>query len=397
MSDQELEALLRDLESDRAERKRSAADRDNLKRTICAFANDLPAHGCPGVLFIGVNDDGTCANLAIDDQLLKLLAGFRQEGQIVPLPSMRVQKRTLLGCEVAVVEIEPSITPPVRFRGNVWIRMGPTTVLASSDDERRLSERRRSSDQPFDLRGVRGADLEELDLEWCRTTYLPNAVSAEVLAENHRSIGEQLVSLRFAASAVEPVPTALGLLMAGKDPRTWIPGAYVQFARFDGGGLTSPIVDQAEIGGTMPEIVWRLEEKLNAHIRVTSEVAGRPVETRRPDYPLDALRQLVRNALIHRNYEGTNSPVRVSWFEDRIEIWSPGGPFGVVSRANFGQAGVTDYRNPGLAEAMKNLGFVQRFGIGIETAREAMARNGNPAPEFAVEQNAVMVTLRGPE
>lgn len=275
--------------------------------------------------------------------------------------------------------------------------MGPTTVLASSDDERRLSERRRSSDQPFDLRGVRGADLEELDLEWCRTTYLPNAVSAEVLAENHRSIGEQLVSLRFAASAVEPVPTALGLLMAGKDPRTWIPGAYVQFARFDGGGLTSPIVDQAEIGGTMPEIVWRLEEKLNAHIRVTSEVAGRPVETRRPDYPLDALRQLVRNALIHRNYEGTNSPVRVSWFEDRIEIWSPGGPFGVVSRANFGQAGVTDYRNPGLAEAMKNLGFVQRFGIGIETAREAMARNGNPAPEFAVEQNAVMVTLRGPE
>ncbi|MBA3974836.1 MAG: transcriptional regulator [Candidatus Solibacter sp.] len=394
MSDQELEALLRDLESDRAERKRSAADRDNLKKTICALANDLPAHGCPGVLFIGVEDDGACANLPIDDQLLRLLAGFRQEGQIVPLPSMRVQKRSLLGCEVAVVEVEPSSTPPVRFRGNVWVRMGPTTVLAGADDERRLSERRRSSDLPFDLRGVRGADLESLDLEWCRSTYLPTAVSAEILAENHRSIAEQLVSLRFASSVAEPVPTVLGMLIAGKDPRAWIPGAYVQFARFDGPGLTSPIVDQAEISGTMTEIVRRLEEKLNAHIRVTSDVVGRSVEARRPDFPLDALRQLVRNALIHRNYEGTNSPVRVSWFEDRIEIWSPGGPFGSVNRANFGQAGVTDYRNPGLAEAMKNLGFVQRFGMGIEMAREAMARNGNPAPEFAVEQNAVMVTLR---
>lgn len=397
MSDQELEALLRDLESDRVERKKSAADRDNIKRTICAFANDLPLHGSPGVLFIGVTDKGECAGLTIDDDLLKLLAGFRQEGQIVPLPSMRVQSRTLLGCEMAVIEVDPSSTPPVRFKGNVWVRMGPTTVLASPDDERRLAERRRSSDQPFDLRGVRGADLEALDLEWFRATYLPNAVSVEALAENHRTTEEQLASLRFVASVREPVPTALGLLMAGKDPRVWVPGAYVQFARFDGLDLSAPVVDQSEVSGTVPELVWRLEEKMNAHIRVTSEVAGRVVESRRPDYPLDALRQLTRNALMHRNYEGTHSPVRVYWFEDRIEILSPGGPFGVVSRANFGQPGVTDYRNPGLAEAMKSLGFVQRFGMGIQNAREAMARNGNPAPEFAVEQNAVLVTLRRPQ
>ena len=53
---------------------------------------------------------------------------------------------------------------------------------------------------------------------------------------------------------------------------------------------------------------------------------------------------------MHRTYEATNAPVRVNWFDDRIEIISPGGPFGSVSDANFGEPGVTDYRNPNLAE-----------------------------------------------
>jgi ATP-dependent DNA helicase RecG len=71
MDDPELEALLKDMESDRVERKASVADRDRLREAICAFANDLPDHRLPGVLFVGVNDDGTCANLPITDELLR--------------------------------------------------------------------------------------------------------------------------------------------------------------------------------------------------------------------------------------------------------------------------------------------------------------------------------------
>ncbi len=76
------------------------------------------------------------------------------------------------------------------------------------------------------------------------------------------------------------------------------------------------------------------------------------------------MQQLVRNAVLHRTYETTNAPVRVYWYSDRIEIHSPGGLYGQVNPENFGQPQVTDYRNPLLAEAMKALGFVQRFGVG---------------------------------
>lgn len=394
MTDEELSALLADSESDRVERKQEPGDREKIRKAICAFANDLPGHGKPGVIFVGVRDDGSCAGLVIDDALLTSLSNLRGEGLITPLPSMRVQKRTLGGCELAVVEVDPVVAPPVRYRGMIWVRHGPATVQASDMDEQRLRDRRRSADLPFDLRPVHGARIEDLDLEWFRRNYLPAAVAPEILERNNRSQEEQLASLRFVASTADPVPTVAGLLIAGLDPRAWLPGAYVQFLRFAGNQLDAPVVDQAEFGGPLPQLIPQLEDKLKAHVHVAVRIIGSPIETRHPDYPLDALVQLVRNAVMHRTYEGTNSPVRVMWFEDRIEILSPGGPFGLVNKANFGQPGLVDYRNPGLAEALKALGFVQRFGVGIALARRLLAENGNPELELQPEDTAVLAVVR---
>jgi ATP-dependent DNA helicase RecG len=110
-------------------------------------------------------------------------------------------------------------------------------------------------------------------------------------------------------------------------------------------------------------------------------------------YPLVAMQQLFRNAVMHRTYEHTNSPIRVTWYADRLEIFSPGGPVGIVTADTFGLPGYTDYRNPNLAGFLKETGFAQRFGAGIATARQACERNGNPPPVFVVNNNAVNVTL----
>jgi predicted HTH transcriptional regulator len=122
--------------------------------------------------------------------------------------------------------------------------------------------------------------------------------------------------------------------------------------------------------------------------------SGSTVEERRSAYPLVALQQLARNAVMHRSYENTHAPARVYWFDDRIEIINPGGPYGAVTQANFGMAGFADYRNPNIATALKTLGFVQRFGFGIADARRALRENGNPPPEFDVQPESVRVTLR---
>ena len=124
------------------------------------------------------------------------------------------------------------------------------------------------------------------------------------------------------------------------------------------------------------------------------DITSGDLERRTAPYPKVALQQLIRNAVMHRTYENTNTPVRVCWFNDRIEIVNPGGPYGSVTAANFGQPGITDYRNPNIAEAMKVLGFVQRFGVGIQTARAELAKNGNPPPVFQVEPTIILATVR---
>jgi ATP-dependent DNA helicase RecG len=96
---------------------------------------------------------------------------------------------------------------------------------------------------------------------------------------------------------------------------------------------------------------------------------------------------------MHRTYETSTAPVRITWLSGRVEIQNPGGPFGQVTVENFGRPGITDYRNPTVAEVMRQLGYVQRFGIGIATAQRALSENGNPQARFQVEPTYISVAI----
>jgi ATP-dependent DNA helicase RecG len=209
MVERELEALLDDLESDRVERKASLAKKEEIYQAICAFANDLPNHRAPGVVFIGVHDDGSCADLKVTDAFLRELADMRDH--ITPQPTATVQKRVLRGCDMAVITVHPSDSPPMRYKGRVWIRVGPRRAIASREEERRLAEKRRWRDIPFDLQPVASATIQDLDLDLFRGVYLPAAVSFDVLERNDRTIEEQLLSTRVTAPGEPPRPTVVGM------------------------------------------------------------------------------------------------------------------------------------------------------------------------------------------
>ena len=376
-TDAELEAMLADLESDRVERKQSFKGEapTTVREAVCAFANDLPGHGMPGVVFIGACDDGApLPGFEVTDALLRQLADIKADGNIVPPPTLLVEKRHLAGADLAVITVWPSDTPPVRHKGRIHVRWGPRRGLASAQDERILNERRRHRDRPFDVQPVADATLDELDRLRFEQEYLPSLVARDVLAANDRSFEQKLAATKMVVSDAESVPTVLGLLVIGRAPADWLPGAYTQFLRLAGIDLTAPVADEEVIHGAVADQIRRLEEKLEAHNLRGVRFADVTQEARREAYPMDALRQLVRNGFMHRSYEATNAPVRVYWFDDRIEIHNPGGPFGSVTPENFGQPGITDYRNPNLAEALRALGYVQRFGAGIAIARQALGQ-----------------------
>jgi ATP-dependent DNA helicase RecG len=383
-------------ESFRCEWKGDLSSKDNKEkicRAICAFANDISDAGLNGVIALGVNNEGLPSNLEITDALESAVLNIHAEGKIVPLPSFVVKRQDYLGKPILIIEITPAISTPVKYDGRIWIRPGNSTRQASTEEERRLSEKRRSKEQPDDCQVLTHQSIDDLNLNYFKAEYLPQAVARDVLEANGRTVEEQLASTKMIGGPAKGFPTVLGMLCLGWSPSDAVPGAYVQFLRIDGTELTDPVIDDSPIHGNLGDVIRATEEKFNAHNQAPVDLTSKPKEQRFPQYPKVALEQLFRNAVLHRLYLGTNSPIRVYWFADRIEITNPGGPYGVVNEQNFGQAGITDYRNPNLAEAMRNLGYVQRFGVGISTANKALSENCNPAVKFSLEKGFVQATI----
>ena len=386
-----------DTESDRVERKASFKGEvpKKARQAICAFANDLSGHNEAGVLFVGASDDGKPSGLDVTDELLRTLADMKTDGNILPLPVLSVEKRLLKGAEMAVITVMPSDMPPVKYEGRIWIRTGSRRSLANQQEERILNEKRRYKNIPFDIYPIPSAKIADLSKTVFENEFLPAAFATDVLEANGRTYEEQLASCKMIVSPDNTTPTVLGLLSIGKNPQDFLPGAYIQFLRIGGTELADPVVDEEKIGGALVEMLRRTEEKLRSHNRIAVDIITAATHIKAIPYPLAAIQQILYNAVLHRTYENTHAPVRVYWFDDRIEINSPGGPYGNVTCENFGKPGITDYRNPNIGDVLKTFGFIQGFGRGIATARTQMHANGNPSVEFETNQSAVVCTLRG--
>lgn len=283
----DLEALLDDLESDLVERKQSFRGETPKKarQAICVFCNDLPNHNKPGTLIIGACDDGTPSYEPITDELLRALADMKTDGNILHLPVLTVEKKVLKGAEMALVTVMPSDMPPVRYDGRVWVRIGPRRSIANEQDERILNEKRRYKQIPFDLYPVRSARISDLSRMIFENEYLSAAFALDVLETNNRSYQERLTSCKMIVSPDATTPTVLGVLAVGKSPQDFLPGFTIQFLRIDGTDLADPVIDEANIGGALVDMLRRTEEKLRSHNRTTIDIVTAPTHRMDAPYP----------------------------------------------------------------------------------------------------------------
>ena len=183
LTKEEIRTLLNDLENDRVERTISTTNTDKFGQAICAFANDLPNNQKPGFLFLGVNDDGTIHPISVTDELLKNVAAIRTDGNIQPQPSMVVEKVSFPEGDIVAVEVQPHVFPPIRYKGRVWVRVGPRKGIASEADERLLMEKRNSNVLTFDATPCFNATLDDLDMNLFQFNYLPKTMPIDEYAD----------------------------------------------------------------------------------------------------------------------------------------------------------------------------------------------------------------------
>ena len=389
ISESDLLKLLSDMESSRVERTVSVNNTDKFCQAVCAFSNDFDQTGQPGYLLIGADDAGRPCGQTFTDEMLRNLVGIRSDGNIQPLPAITVNRFRLPGGEVAVVETLPSPLPPVRYKGKVWIRVGPRRAVASEHEESILMQRRVSSAMTFDTLPNLEATLDDISEDRFRLSYLRQAVSEETIAENNRSLRHQLASLRL-FDLKHDCPTNAGILVLCDRPMYFLPGAYVQFVRYAGADESSDVVDEKRAQGDLRTVLQTLDLLIDVNTRQWPVEVTPMREEMRHDYPRLALREILVNAVMHRNYQST-SAIRLLWYSDHIRINSPGGLWGEARADNFPNQ--VAYRNPVMAEAIRVMGYANRFGMGIARARKALELNGNPPAQFAFDPGYVDVYL----
>lgn len=381
MTIEELNDILSIDESYRVERTISTGNMDKFQEAICAFANDLPGKCQKGYLLIGVCDEGKISGLKVDDAMMKKISGIRSDGNILPLPVMNTEKVETPKGDVLVVEVTPSLIPPVRYRGRTFIRIGPRRDIATEAEERILFERRASFMATFDATPCFAAKIKDLDLDVFSNKFLPKAVSQEILKSETRPVEEQLAALGMYDLA-NNCPTFAGIMLFGRNPRRFMPGAYVQYVCFEGTDKTSNVVNEREFSENYCELLPKLESLLEMSVIKQYPVPASMLrENMVKNYPYWAIRELLMNGCMHRDLQ-SNTPLRFYEFSDHLEITNAGGLYGNARPENFPM--INDYRNPIIAGAMKSLGYVNKYNRGIGQVQKELRENGNPMAEFDV-------------
>jgi ATP-dependent DNA helicase RecG len=386
MDPTQLQEFLRS-ESDRVEWKESAKSADDVLHPACALANDLGGSRQDGFVLFGVNKRGEVTG--IDDRGQRLdkvqqqIASRLTSTAIYPTPSFDLEVVEWSGKILLALRVHPYQVPPVVTVNTVaWVRKGTTTQRATDADLSRLRERRPEAARPFDTRCLHEAMLDDLEITALGSAYEADRDDDQD-PETFPSLEAWLSNRRGLGAPVDGVwrPTAAAVLLHGKSPQDWLPGAVVEFVRYAGGDVDSAISARRTAAGTLPNQLEVLWAQIAAHLDDLPIAAAGIRAGFSPRFPVEVLKELARNLVQHRQYEGTHAPGRVEWFDDRIELSNPGAPFGRASEGEFGEH--SDYRNPSITKGLVELGYVEQLGRGIRRCRLALARNG--CPDLEVE------------
>ena len=191
-------------------------------------------------------------------------------------------------------------------------------------------------------------------------------------------------------------PTNAGILMFGYDPQLPLPQSEVVCVKFADELGVRTYVDRKNFRGPLPELIDQASSFLRQYIRVGATIRGFRREDE-PEYPYEALREAVVNALVHRDYSRIGETVRLFMFSDRVEVRSPGGLMPGITIDDLLAMRVTSIsRNPVLAGFLRDIpGYMERIGSGIRFMISEMRALGLPDPEFIEHQDFIVTFQNG--
>lgn len=370
-------------ESETVELKHSIGEWKEIVETCAAFAT---AKG--GRLYIGVADDGRIVGVQLGKGTLEDLANKIAQNtspKIVPTVATVVNEEKT----VITLEVSEHPTKPVYAFGKPCRRSGRTNQVLSPNEAAEL------------YLTTRGVTWDE--------TALPEASLQDISAEKVRSFWDRARSeRRLNTSADMPVEqvlrqlnlvrdgkiTVAALLLFGKDPARLLAQSVLRCARFKGDD-TVHFLDMKVIEGTVIDQVEEAMAFVRRNTSMAVKIEGKLERTERWEYPLDAVREAIINAVCHRDYADSGN-VQVRIFDHGLEVWNPGALPAGLTVEDLRRNHESKPRNKLVARVFFLIRYIEQFGTGTGRMIEECRQSDIPEPQFESRASSFLVRFRKP-
>lgn len=375
MTEDMLASKLEDGETQRLEFKESFGA--ECIETACAFAN---ANG--GWILVGVRNDGTPNGFQLPAEAVR---DYEQKISSATEPRLSVEVESVRwhGKEVVVIKVPEHPLKPLGVKGRCYIRRGSTNhqMTPSEIAECHL----KSTGGSMDSVPVPDATSADLDMDIVRH-YMALANEAHRRDFNLSDDPWLVLKKLGFVHDIDSIPRAI-LLAFGKDPQKFFSHAVVHAGLFRGG---ANVIDGRVIGGS---IISQIDESVafvRKNTRVRFVISGKAARDEYWDYPAEAIRETIANAVCHRDY-GIADEIQLKIFEDRLRVWSPGAlPFDMTMSMLDDPYHESHPRNKLIAQILYDIKYIEKYGSGIGRIKKACLENGNDIPTWSEKANGFL-------
>jgi ATP-dependent DNA helicase RecG len=401
MTKTELLELIRNGENSGVEFKIDSIDNLKLAKELIAFAN---LQG--GRLVLGVTKDGAIAGITRDRLEEWVMTTCRDKVRPEIIPYFEIIKDVERGKDVAVVTVERGWSVHCLWHNNhrtYYIRVGSESRDASPEELERLFQQRGAF--RLEIRPVSGTSINDLDMRRIRDYFKRirgQAIPAQGDIEGWQKL---LINTEFLVQQDERTPaSAAGLLLFSQNPNKFLPQAGIDAAAYPGKEKDYAAKERSTMRGALTPLFGhkkRLENglveqavefvKRNTGVSAVLVGAARRKESR--DYPDEAVRETIVNALVHRDYLLSGTDIELSIYEDRLEVISPGKlPNGITPERMI--AGCRAARNQLIKDVMRDYGYLEHIGMGVpRKIIKGMLEHNGTKPELKEEGERFIVRL----
>lgn len=366
-----------------SEFKEEGAHPDDLAAEIVAFAN---SDG--GRLMVGVSDDSGIVGVANADQKMRDIDNICANN-CEPSILCKTEKIIIDGVLILVINIPKGPERPYRTnRGVYYIRTSTGKRQASREELLRLYQATRTL--YYDELSVPGTGVVDLDLNYFEKFF--EEFHGRTLEDVGINLESLLKSMKIFVSSEEgtPVFSLAGLLLFAKNPQEHLPFAKITVAKFRGNEI-GDIKEKKDIEGKLVDQILNFENVIKMFIHSSTEIKGFEKEVRY-EIPLEVFRELIVNALVHRDYH-IRSQIRVFIFADRIEIISPGRLPNTVTIENIRWGGIHVERNPIIVSFLAKVGYMTQIGTGIIRSIKLLKEYTGKEPDFEERGQEFLVRI----